>query len=95
MYLPLSIVPVKTVLSSFFSHCGGRRILNLSASWLQIKIGCIMDLLFCFCSVVLGYSLLASAITVYLRISKNRLSSRLLYHPGYGYGKSAEKVQFI
>lgn len=104
MYLPLSIVPVKTVLSSFFSHCGAMAVVFSIFLLLgyRLRLGVLWIFYFALCSVVFltGYSLLASAITVLFKDFQKIMSSvvRLLFYISpvvWVQENLPEKVQFI
>jgi len=86
MYLPLSIVPVKTVLSAFFSHCGAMAVVFtiFLLSGYKLKWGCLWIFYYALCSIALliGYSLLASAITVLFKDFQKIMTSvvKLLFY---------------
>jgi len=86
MYLPLSIIPVKTVLSSFFSHCGAMVVVIALFLLLGYRLtwGVLWIVYFAVCSIafLVGYALLTSAITVLFKDFQKIMSSiiRLLFY---------------
>lgn len=86
MYLPLSIVPVKSILAAFLSHLGAMVIVFVIffAGGYRLHAGALWLLYFMFCSVVflVGYALLTSAITVVFKDFQRLMSSviRLLFY---------------
>jgi len=86
MYLPLSIVPVKTVLASFLSHCGAMVVVFIVflLSGYKLRLGCLWIFYFALCSIafLIGYALLTSAITVLFKDFQKIMSSvvRLLFY---------------
>ena len=86
IYLPLAIVPVKTVMAMFFSHIGAMLIvfvLFLVAGY-ALSWGAIWVLYYMLCSLVFlsGYALLMSALNVLFRDLQKMMSSviRLLFY---------------
>ncbi|MDO4326576.1 MAG: ABC transporter permease [bacterium] len=86
MYIPLSIVPVKSVLSSLIGHFWSMLVVLglIYAAGYNFSFYIFQTLYFTFCSVIflIGYALLASAITVIFRDFLKIMNSivRLLFY---------------
>jgi len=85
MYIPLSIIPVKTVMAEFIEHCWAMLVVFIIflASGYSLTFKALYLLYYAFAAVafLIGYSLIVSAITVLFLDFQNLLSSfvRLLF----------------
>jgi teichoic acid transport system permease protein len=85
MFIPLSIIPVKTVISEFIEHCWNMLVVFIIffASGYRVTINVLYLLYYAFAAIAffIGYSLIVSAITVLYLDFQKLLSSfvRLLF----------------
>lgn len=104
MYIPLSIVPVKSVIAQFFSHMLGM-VIVIAVFLLyggRLTLGSLWLFYFMFCAVafLLGFALFSSAITVLFKDFQKFLSPiiRLLFYISpvvWVQEKLPEKLQYI